>query len=234
MKHLKKFSTLKDYESYIASDEFIVPNVSLISDISEIKYHQYQPYNYIAGDGTAYLEIDYYLSNYDRIEVQRSGSPASTITVGAKSSKMMCTMLLSQESKGYFIWRTSTSHFLDVGDVTSTTPFIMGMVKEGDFFSDKVIRGDYNHTLYAHSTPPAEVISDIKLRVFAGTLQDSNEIDSRIFSGKIYYVKVIDSRDESIKLDLVPAMVGNEVGMYDNVSGKFYKNANSVGSFTLG
>lgn len=234
MKYLKKFSTAEEYNAYIVSDELAAPNVSLIEASAEVKYVRFKPANFIRGDGIAYLEIDYYLSNYDRVEVKRSGSAAATITLGAKSSDMMCTILINTETKGYFIWRTATSHYLNIDAATATTPIIMGMVKDGDVFYDRVIKGSREHTLYTHPSPPEEVVSDIKLRVFAGTLQDSDEIDSRIFAGSIYYVKVIDSRDERVKLELVAARQGDEPGMYDMVSGKFYSNANSVGSFTLG
>ena len=177
--------------------------------------------------------IDYYLSNYDRIEVSRSGSAANSLTLGAKSSKMMCAMAVTQEYKGYFTWRTTTSHFLNTESAVSTTPYVLGMVNDGGVYKEKLKQGSISHILYTHDTPPEEVVSDLKLCVFACALPDSDEIDSRIFDGKIYYLKIIDSRTEKVKVHLVPAIVNGIVGMYDKINGKFYTNANSVGSFTV-
>lgn len=237
MKYLKKFASNTEYQAFLESADFVVPNVSLLEDTGKVKYLAKIPptlYSYIKGDGSAYIILDYYLSNYDRIEVVRQGGASAVVTLGAKSSKMMATMLINQDRKGYFIFRTSTSHFLEVGDTSTNVPYVMGMVKEGDKYYDKVLRGDYNYTLYTHSTPPEEVFSDIKLRVFAGTLQDSEEVDSRIFSGRIYSLKIIDARDERVKINLVPAEEDGVPGMYDLVNSKFYANANSAGAFTLG
>ena len=56
MKHLKKFSSLKEYERYIASDEFVKPNVSLVEESDAIFYHGVIPNGvYIQHtDGTVY------------------------------------------------------------------------------------------------------------------------------------------------------------------------------------
>lgn len=234
MKYLRKFNTAAEYEAYEAGGDLAMPNVSLIADSNEVRYKKLEIdyFSVLQGDGSAYLIIDYYLSNYDRIEVSRAGSAANSLTLGAKSSKMMCVMAVTQEYKGYFTWRTTASHFLDIESAGSAIPYVLGMVNDGGVYKEKLKQGNRSHILYTHDTPPEEVVSDLKLRVFASTLQDSNDLDNRIFSGRIWYVKIIDSRTEKVKVHLVPAMNNGVAGMYDMVNGRFYTNVNSVGSFT--
>lgn len=236
MKYLRKFETEAEYEAYAISDEIVIPNVSLITENNSVKYSEDAIFyfDYLQGDGFAYLTIDYYLTNYDRVEVLSVRSTgANRSTLGARSSKMACSMTVTQNYKGYFAWRDPSSQFLGIGDVADKLPYILGMVNEDGVYKEVVIRDTNSYTLYTHDTPPEEISSDLKLRIFGCTLLDSDEINNEtIYDGKIYYVKIIDSRTEEVKVHLVPAKCG-VAGMYDMVNGRFYTNVNSAGSFKV-
>ena len=44
-KYLKKFNLQNDYDSFIVSDEFVLPNVSYITENEDVHFHWFNPYN---------------------------------------------------------------------------------------------------------------------------------------------------------------------------------------------
>lgn len=230
MKYLRKFQTQSEFNASVANGDLAVPNVSLITDTGVVHYTNMVIKESIKGDGKAYIKTDYYPSNYDVIEFNFNDYGALNRCVfGCKGTAFWCSVVRTQDSKGYYAWDNPASVFIrSSGKGVS----YIGMNINNGVYSARLIQPNINELIYSYSGAPEEKVSDVPLYIFGFNLANSEEIDSRIFAGTINYITIRDSRTNEVKASYIPALKDG-AGMYEVISGKFYGNANTEGSFSV-
>lgn len=194
-------------------------------------------YNRIVGDGKAYIITDYYPSNYDSVEIIFYMTSTGGMVLGERMT-MPFLILAYSAYNTYTQWDTSSTVNLK-WTPKSLAPLYVGMEISGGTYRARQYTpgiGDtdstYNSTIVNYgNSAPAERVATTPLRVFASTADNSTSLDNRIFKGSIYSIKITDSRTGEIKCHLRPAEMDGEIGMYNVVSGMFFKNANTSGQF---
>ena len=196
-------------------------------------------YNRIVGDGKAYINTNYYPSNYDSVEITFYMVKTGGMLLGERKG-MPFLVLASDALKSYTQWDTSSTVNVKWTPKTLVPMFVGMEIKDGTYRARQYTPGigdtdaTYNSTIVNYgSTPPTEKIATTTLRVFACTTSNSTSLDSRIFTGSIYDIKITDSRTGELKLHLRPAEMDGIAGMYDVVSGQFYQNSNTTGNFVV-
>lgn len=195
----------------------------------------------LVSDGNAYIVTDYYPNTYDNVEVEFE-SPSS-------ASSALQLLLGSRESiyyKNLFVAATrSVSHsYVDRFYSNSTPPYVvtngrnniklqLSSDNEGRLTKDLFMHNDKLVNTFGRSSEPTEYVMPYPLVVFGSNQMNSSAIDTRIFKGKIYFVKITDARSGEVKLHLQPRVVDGVAGMMDTISGTFYTNSNTKGTFSV-
>lgn len=192
----------------------------------------YTELEYIEGDGTAYIDLGFKLTQDDNIEVDfaLTTSQASKYIFGNRgndaSLNNISLFLASTANKSvadfnnsdYSLYRAGPSNALTTGVKYSAV-------------LNKNKRGIYNGatTIVENTTVCADTIETAgNAAIFGGFYQNNAIYTANNFQGRIYRVTIVG------KHDLRPAKNSSDVvGMYDLVSGQFFANS-GTGSFTAG
>lgn len=233
MRYLKLFKTEADYIAYRDGGDYVLPNVCYAKDDNKVHYSEilYSIKNYIVGDGKAYIKTDYYISNYDVMEFYYAVPTGDYVLLGSKGTNFWVHLLQTQDAKAYMAWDMTSSAFQECKSARNT---ILGMVIKNEVY--RAVKWQDNGTevtLKTYSGIPEERICDKPLCIFTRSLADSDGVDERISAAKIGEIIIKDSRTGSVKLHLKPAVSFGVIGMVDEVSKKFYANANTEGSFKV-
>ena len=104
MKYLKKFNTMAEYEAFIASDEFVKPNVSLVEQDNVIFYHRFiKPGVYIQHiDNSIHTPANWTAAGF-------SNDKANGIAVIDNKASFV----IALKEKYYLAWASDTSTLLE-------------------------------------------------------------------------------------------------------------------------
>ena len=195
----------------------------------------------LVSDGNAYIVTDYYPNTYDNVEVEFESPSSSTLQL----------LLGSRESLSYknlFVAAIKPSSggggYVDRFYSNSTPPYIvtngrnniklqLSSDNEGRLVKDLFMHNDKLMNTFNRSFEPTEYVMPYPLVVFGSNQMNSSAIDTRIFKGTIYFVKITDARSGEVKLYLQPRVVDGVAGMMDTISGTFYTNSNTKGTFIV-
>ena len=184
-------------------------NVS-ISGLSESDSTEY---NYLQGDGKAYIDTGYKPNNNTKIEIKIDAIPWDTAVYG--SGQYFC-----MSGASGVLWNYPENNV-----ETAKNNFAVSN-KSGIFIIDKgacYYNGELGYT-FTYS----EWQSTYNLGLFC-QIRDTI-ID--IAGVKIYYCKIWDG--DTLVRDFIPTVDSNKVAcLYDKVESKYYYNANTTGSFII-
>ena len=227
MKHFKKFEDINKYQSYINSDNYIWPNVSLINDNKSMYYEQKKydsKIEYLESTGTQHILSDLYGSNEIGFEIKFSFSSkgstedsGSATIFGSRTNATTASYQLSTFSNGTVSFKNLNSQF----SINSTN--IDYIVR---FENNKIyVNGAQKKTInvsYVFTTPTP--------LVFFALYQD--EYTEHLF-GKIYYIKFFNRTTLEPIAEYIPVRKGNVGYMYNKISRKILGNI-GTDNFILG
>ena len=90
-------------------------------------------------------------------------------------------------------------------------------------------KGFYNGKEFNFASASFNANKSFNIYLFARLTGDTNELDA-FCKERVAYSKI---EDYNVKLHLIPYNNGTESGMIDTITGTFYPNANTSGSFTI-
>ena len=195
----------------------------------------------LVSDGNAYIVTDYYPNTYDNVEVEFE-SPSSTtlqLLLGSReslSNKNLFVSAINPSSGGggyvdRFYLNTTPPYTVTNG--RNNIKLQLSSDNEGRLTKDLFMHNDKLVNTFGRSFEPTEYVMPYPLVVFGSNQMNSSVIDTRIFKGKIYFVKITDARSGEVKLYLQPRVVDGVAGMMDTISGTFYTNSNTKGTFIV-
>lgn len=184
---------------------------------------EYQRVEYLQGDGSAYLSIDYYATSKTKVEAE-----IEPISIPVDTTYAQTGVYGEWESGKVYrtYWSNSETPYWSITPGTATgfvqlqKQYIMQDAANG-----KLIVNGNEYTF----TPEANWTSATQFKIFRADV-GSNHYSANM---KLYYFKIYDNGE--LRRDLVPCKrkSDNTPGLYDRVTGAFYTNAGS-GSFTAG
>lgn len=203
---------------------------------------QYPVYDYLEGDGKAYLELDYTLSSADQVEVTAmptwSDQNIQGGVYGARDGA---------GSKNFTLARTTTGKFtMDVNDTSGYSTYRLNQTwgaNEKLSFSASVVerKATYGGGMVQRDT---DACSDVfttsypcRLFDYAGNKPSSYQ---PAFKGRIYSFTISTLAKGEVQRDLVAINMGTDdaprPAMYDVKTGKTYEDVSGAdgAAFTLG
>ena len=202
--------------------------------------------------GPALRIFGFHLQADDYIETKVMFNDVPTSGGGANNHAIFCNRQGTDSSSSFCSFVINGKLRFDYGPAgsdaqcsTDTLSKDVEYVIKGDGVSDQKLTATTGSTTAATANrsgtstlTPSPLTTDLLL--FAHSKYDGSSADPQIGTGdslarmKMYYFKVYEAKgSSSLRLDLIPVTVGSQVGMYDQVSGIFYKSVTGT-EFTAG
>lgn len=190
-------------------------------------------YDKLVGDGTAYINTEYYPTSWDNVEWDADApSVYNKCIFGCKSSVYSVANLVYSATQTYYNFKISGSTLINE-DNTKRQRRTLRIVDLGN--------GSYRREVADLDSGVANVIdtgwsgNDVvatnALRVFCSiTSAGANE---KFYKGAIRSLVITDAKTGNTIMSLKPCTFAGEAGMWDEVNGKFYGNAATGGEFSV-
>lgn len=177
--------------------------------------------NYIESNGTQHINTGFTPNQNTRIVMDFHATTASTLALfGARTDTSV---------NAFTMWLLPSSANPQYGSVTHTSnPISINPLARLIYDMNKnVVKVGSKSVTFTKTTFSA----GCPLMLFA--LNKAGTVDDRKVSGKMYSCKIYNN--DTLIRDFVPARsnINGDVGLYDRVNDKFYKNA-GTGAFTAG
>lgn len=204
----------------------------------------YDFYDYIQGDGTAYINTGLLASTYCTNDYAQEIKVAGHTT---ESTKAVCGARQqwgSNNARG--IWHTNATYSQtycgkDSGYVMSgtslDTPVIIKTTTDKKIYCDNTLIDTATGTVAITHTGTIPLFAECSSGQGSGyvAIPDTNAYAGAFSKSRIYYFKVWDSSDNLVS-EMKPALrkSDNAIGMYDTVRDMFFENARDSGALSLG
>lgn len=237
MKNLKKFNTQQEFNVYKNSDNYILPNVSLINDINKlVSYKQrYTKLQYIASTQTGGQYIS--LGN----ELQQLLKPNDTVRIelkyffqgnGKDNNNQSTIMSVGGQTYGYYLRRfnniaqcNGTNNFnnnVGVSDINLSQNYrtiqeiTMGFTMKSTYNPNATMEINFNMCKFRIS-PTTFFVSYTRNNDY-----DTDNVIMRYGEAKIYWCKI--KVNDKLIYDLIPMIDNqtNQIGLYCNVHNCLY------------
>lgn len=186
-------------------------------------------FKYLRSDGYAYITTDYKPQSYDEIEFSFFKEVHdSQMILGARDTDRALLILSTSNVVYYSMFAQAVEEFgppynLALTKVRMYNEYSDAFWRVFVYGSKEVVR------VRVTSTSPLELTSN--LRLFACNETGKDSVDARIMKG--FLSEVIIKRDNIIIHHFTPCSIAGVIGMYDQVTGVMYENANTTGVFSL-
>ena len=191
-------------------------------------------YDKLVGDGTAYINTEYYPSSWDNVEWDADKPNSYNRQMfGEKSSALSIANLVYSATQTYYCYKLTVSTNLINEDNTGRQHRMLRIVDLGGGTYRRevadLILGTSN-TIEA-SWSGKDATATQSLRVFGSNKSDGAM--EKIYNGAIRSLIITDARTNEVKLNLKPCTWNGEAGMWDEIGNKFYGNAATSGEFSV-
>ena len=191
-------------------------------------------YDKLVGDGTAYINTEYYPTSWDNVEWDADApSVYNKYVFGCKSSVLSVANLVYSAAQTYYNYKPSTSATTINEDNAKRQKRTLRIVDLGD--------GSYRREVADLDSGVVNVIDagwsgkDVvatnALRVFCSTT--SAGANEKFYKGAIRSLVITDAKTGNTIMSLRPCTFAGEAGMWDEVGNKFYGNAATSGEFSV-
>ena len=182
-------------------------------------------YNWLKGDGKAYIATDYIPKYGDVISFKFYGTTENKAVYGSRRTmNYNAYCLFIPDNSNYYagysgsVSLNSTSEEFDTKYGLLNNEVELVSSSKGLWFNNllQTIKLTGNNGLYP---------------IYIFTWNDTGNPDSRCFDG--YIGEFIVTRDGEVIHDYKPCDYNSKIGMYDTITGTFYGNSRTTGSFTV-
>lgn len=183
----------------------------------EIKY-----YDYLQGDATAYIDTDYIANSETELRFKYNTQLTTSISCLFSSRQKYATRDIS-----YFPTANgATKPQIVFGSYGLASGSSIVPSETAEVIMKKTLI-KYNNLQFTFTA--SSFTCPDNLLLFKNS--PSSTYNGR-FGGKLYYFKIYDNG--TLVRDFKPCLYGGEAGLWDSVENKFYGNANSTGTFSVG
>ena len=200
--------------------------------------NNYAPVNYIATDGTAYINTGIIGVGSHSAEIKCAGARPSDYILassdGGENNKTYVMLYISATNKtaglAYYYFYSNGFPSVETS-ITNGTPFIARIsIKNGAQSMSVKQEGESNYNTVS-KTQSATIRSTRTMFLFGSNTGSGAAVAG---SGtKVYYCKIYsDNTYGGLVFDGVPCYYNGEYGLWDKVSGVFFGNAAASGAFT--
>ena len=229
MKNLKKFNTQQEFNVYKNSDNYILPNVSLINDVNKsVSYKQrYTKLQYIASTETG----GQYISLGNELAMSLKANDEVSIELkyflqgnGKDNNNQATIFTISNQDYGYMVRRTSGNIHFKASNYLKT--YTATYYENNSQMYRTINVNTCGFTLnnnYDPSSSDMKIISFRKYPItFFVSIGDSPNPYYRYSESRIYYCKI--KVNNVLYYDLIPMIDNqtNQIGLYCNVHNCLY------------
>lgn len=188
-------------------------------------------YQFLKSDGVAYIRTDYYPQSYDELScIFFKSSNESQFILGSRDTSRSLLFLPTNTEVYYSVFYKDIVSFESPMNYTINKLLIYNdHSTEGKFYRVVSYAGREVARVLVESSLASQLAAPLHL--FSCNIAGQQSVDTRIMPG--YIGEVIVKRDGRVIHQYTPCKSGTSVGLYDQITGKMYENANTQGAFSL-
>lgn len=190
-------------------------------------------YDKLVGDGTAYINTEYYPKGTDAFAWDAEPAPnANRFIWGMKASNISLGALYYGSEQSYYLAGAATAY--NVREDNSTRFSRTMLVRDDGEVYSHILVSENGETILATSSKDngvATKTSNKPIYIFAAQTSAADISPDRRYTGAIYSFVITDIDGNTI-MSLKPCTWNGDAGMWDEVGNKFYGNAAASGEFT--